>query len=113
MTEVIQVAREMRVLLQFTTFEMETSENYYDYYDENYYEDYGSGNGYNRAATIQCNDHLTITDGDGTTLLPQSCGSTIPSVIKSTSNLVKLSFKTNGRISGMGWSANWTAITPG
>ena len=83
MTEVIQVAREMRVLLQFTAFEME------------------------------CNDHLTITDGDGTTLLPQSCGSTVPSVIKSTSNLVKLSFKTNRWISGMGWSANWTAITPG
>ena len=105
MTEVIQIAREMRVLLQFTTFETETSrDDYYDYYD--YY-------GYNRATTIQCNDHLTITDGDGTTLLPQSCGSTVPSVIKSTSNLVKLSFKTNGRISGMGWSANWTAITPG
>ena len=83
MTEVIQVAREMRVLLQFTTFEME------------------------------CNDHLTLTDGDGTTLLPQSCGSTIPSVIKSTSNLVKLSFKTNRWFSGIGWSANWTAITPG
>ena len=101
MTEVIEVAREMRVLLQFTTFEMETPED----------EDYGYG--YNSAAIIRCNDHLTITDGDGTTLLPQSCGSTAPSVIKSTSNLVKLSFKTDGWISGPGWSANWTAITPG
>ena len=76
-------------------------------------------------------DHLTITDGDGTTLLEKSCGSSsdgdvivggqsigssLPAAI-STSNVVNLVFSTNdydyfdNGISG--WSVSWSAVTPG
>ena len=102
MTEVIQVQRDMRVLLQFTAFEIGATED-----------GYGYGLGYNRDGITGCNDYLEITDKDGTILLPPSCGSTLPFAIKSKSNSVKLTFRTNGRFTGMGWSANWTAITPG
>ena len=76
-------------------------------------------------------DHLTITDGDGTTLMEKSCGSSfdgdvivggqsigasLPAAI-STSNVVNLVFSTNdydyfdNGISG--WSVSWSAVTPG
>ena len=73
-------------------------------------------------------DHLTITDGDGTTLMEKSCGSTsegniligdlsigssLPANITSTSNIVKLVFSTNGRGTKTGWSVSWSAVTPG
>ena len=59
-------------------------------------------------------DHLTITDGDGTTLMEKSCGSTIPADIRSTSNIVKLVFITGTLYNtGTGWSVNWSAVTPG
>ena len=89
---------------------------------------------------MQCSDHLTITDGAGTTLMRKSCGSwqdgiiieitsafgmgsqqdgsTLPAV-KSRSNIVNLVFSAMGdSMPGMGpgwtgWSVRWTAVTPG
>ena len=59
-------------------------------------------------------DHLTITDGDGTTLMEKSCGNTLPADITSTSNIVKLVFKTDYYDGGnSGWSVSWSAVTPG
>jgi len=68
-------------------------------------------------------DHLTIVDGDGTTLLEKSCGdmhrgkvviggrkfSSLPD-IRSRSNMVKLHFKTDGSITMAGWRVRWFAI---
>ena len=58
-------------------------------------------------------DYLTITDGDGETLLERSCGSTLPTNITSTSNMVDILFKTNAHTSKIGWSISWNALTPG
>ena len=58
-------------------------------------------------------DHVTITDGDGTTLMEKSCGATLPANITSTSNIVKMVFSTNGWGTRSGWSVSWSAVTPG
>ena len=73
-------------------------------------------------------DHLTITDGDGTTLMEKSCGSSsdgniviggqsigssLPAAIISTSNVVNLVFTTDGSDTRSGWSVSWIAVTPG
>ena len=59
-------------------------------------------------------DHLTIMDGDGTTLMEKSSGTTLPANIISTSNIIKLVFRTD-RYDGenSGWSVSWSAVTPG
>ena len=73
-------------------------------------------------------DHLTITDGDGTTLMQKSCGpdsdgnieiggqsigSPMPPNITSRSNVVKLHFKTDYGYESTGWSVSWSAVSPG
>ena len=73
-------------------------------------------------------DHLTIIDGDGTTLMQKSCGSSswgfiviggqlfgssLPPAIRSRSNLVNLVFRTDGSVPRSGWSVSWSAVTPG
>ena len=75
-------------------------------------------------------DHLTITNGDGTTLMEKSCGSTsegnvviggesigssLPPPIRSRSNTVNLVFTTDdyATTSMTGWSVTWSAVTPG
>ena len=73
-------------------------------------------------------DHLTIEDGDGTTLVERECGvygqnycdlngqiqcrENLPPVIRSRSNIVHLDFQTNSNIEFSGWSLNWKAVTP-
>ena len=86
--ETIQVEEGLIISLQFTAFDIESD----------------STCGY---------DHLTITDGDGTTLMEKRCGSTIPADIRSTSNIVKLVFITDRTTSKTGWSVSWSAVTPG
>jgi len=69
-------------------------------------------------------DHLTIVDGDGTTLMEQSCGnmnqdghvvigdkhgSSLP-VIRSRSNIVKFHFKTDHSVQRSGWSVKWAQV---
>ena len=64
-------------------------------------------------STADCNDHLTITDGDGSTLMGRTCGSSLPADIKSANNVVEMFFKTDGSGTGKGWSVKWSAVTPG
>ena len=88
--------------LQFTAFDIEAE---YDYDYDTYEYDYDS---------FTCPyDHLTITNGDGTTLMEKSCGATLPADITSTSNIVNLVFSTDGRTTSPGWSVSWSAVTPG
>ena len=78
---------------------------------------------------LNCNcDHLTITDGDGTTLMGKSCGSSLnsstifegrligsslPPAIVTRSNSISITFKTGSLGSRSGWSISWKAVTPG
>ena len=96
-TDVIQVEQGLILSLQFTAFDIQYIHPF-DHY---------------------CTDHLTIMDGDGTTLMKKSCstssdGSSLPANITSTSNVVKLLFITDDSDSGnSGWSVSWSAVTPG
>ena len=58
-------------------------------------------------------DHLEIIDGDGKILLEKSCGSVVPEGIVSSSNTVKLSFKTDMGNTLSGWRISWCQIVPG
>ena len=61
-------------------------------------------------------DHLTIMDGDGTTLMEKSCNFNcmLPTTITSTSNVINLVFSTDWYDGGnSGWSVSWIAVTPG
>ena len=71
--------------------------------------------GYHPIFCANCScDHLTITDGDGTTLMEKSCGSSLPANITSATNAIELIFSSDHFDSGnSGWSANWSAVTPG
>ena len=61
-----------------------------------------------------CNcDHLTIMDGDGTTLMEKSCGSSLPAAITTRTNTVRLAFSTDSDITESGFSLSWTAVTLG
>ena len=64
-------------------------------------------------STANCNDHLTITDGNATTLMERACGSSLPDNIKSADNVIEMFFKTDDRNTDKGWSARWSAVTPG
>ena len=104
-TDTIQVDQGLILSLQFAAFDIHTWDSTCSY------------------------DHLTITDGDGTTLMEKSCGSSsngniviggqsmssfLPPNITSTSNIVKLVFSTDGTgVTMSGWSVSWTAVTPG
>ena len=92
MTETIRVEQGQLLSLQFTAFDILK---------------------YSWEST--CNyDHLTIMDGDGTTLMEKSCGSSLPASITSTSNVVKLVFSTDDWNAGTAdWSVSWSAVTPG
>ena len=58
-------------------------------------------------------DYLSITDGDGTTLMGRTSGYSKPANITSKTNVVKLLFTTNEHHPRTGWSVNWSAVTPG
>ena len=101
-TETIQVEQGLILSLEFTAFDIE----------------------YDRTCFY---DHLTITDGDGTTLMEKSCGSTsegfiviggeiigssLPPPIRSRSNTINLVFTTSqlDTITSRGWSVSWRAV---
>jgi len=52
-------------------------------------------------------DFLTITDGDGTTLMSKRSDSSLPPTITSRTNVVKLFFETDGSGQNSGWSVTW------
>jgi len=65
----------------------------------------------------ECSDGLTITDGDGTTLMNKTCGNVLPSEILSKSDTVYLKFSTDDYDSNQtlsndggnsGWSVRWS-----
>ena len=61
-------------------------------------------------------DYVTIKNGDGTTLMEKTCGSSLPAAVTSTSNRIEIYFHTtdtNNDGSKSGWSLNWRAVTPG
>ena len=72
--------------------------------------------------TCPC-DYVKITDGDGTTLMENSCGYSsedpssshyfLPPIITTRSNRVEIFFHTNERDKKPGWSVSWSAVTPG
>ena len=120
-TETIQVEQGLMILLEFNAFDIEESEyaKNPDYGIDEYslYYDYD---------TPECvYDYLTITDGNGTTLMEKSCGSTsdgnvvigrenigssLPPAIRSSSNTINLMFTTDGSTSYTGWFVSWRAV---
>ena len=66
---------------------------------------------------------VKITDGDGTTLMDNSCGYSdrdpsdslyfLPPIITTRSNRVEIFFHTDGSGTRPGWSLSWSAVTPG
>ena len=76
--------------------------------------------------TCSC-DFVKITDGDGTTLMDNSCGYSLgvswidpsdsyyflPPIITTRSNRVEIFFHTHDFSIRSGWSLSWSAVTPG
>ena len=101
MTEQIEVENGKILRMEFTYFAVQICRNDY---------------------SCQC-DYVRITDGDGTTLMDNSCGYSsfdpshpgyfLPPAITSSSNRVEVLFHTNGRDATAGWSLSWIAVTPG
>ena len=66
-------------------------------------------------------DFVKITDGDGTTLMDNSCGYSDPNwsphfqppIITTRSNRVEIFFHTDGSGTASGWSLSWSEVTPG
>ena len=68
-------------------------------------------------------DFVRITDGDGTTLMDNSCGYSDrdpssssyfePPIITTKTNKVEIYFHTNENIARSGWSLRWTAVAEG
>ena len=91
------------IALQFTAFDVELNSN-------------------------SCIDHLKITDGDGTTLMEETCGgssygnilvggqivdSVLPGIITSKSNVTNLIFTSSDNYTRTGWSIKtWVAFGP-
>ena len=66
LTETVEIEEGLVLSLEFYAFNVEAA---YDYDYETYEYDYDS--------VVDCYDHLTITDGDGTTLMEKICLSLI------------------------------------
>ena len=72
--------------------------------------------------TCPC-DYVKITDGDGTTLMDNSCGYSSwdpsdsyyfqPPTITTRTSTVEIFFHTDRRFTTTGWSLTWIAVTPG
>ena len=100
-TETIEVESGKILRLEFTWFAVQTCDN---------------------ITTCPCN-FVKITDGDGTTLMDNSCGSSsydpsylayfLPPIITTRSNRVEIFFHTDGKWTRPGWSLSWSAVTPG
>ena len=58
-------------------------------------------------------DYLTMTDGDGSTLMGKTCGTSLPNNITSASNVIEMEFRTDGSQPREGWSLSWRAVLPG
>ena len=65
------------------------------------------------ALDVHSSDFLKITDGDGTTLLANTAGSSLPDRVTSQSNVINILFTTNHNGEGTGWSASWHSAPQG
>ena len=90
-TETILVEEKLLISLQFAVFDIRSGGN------EN----------------SQCEDTLSIADGDGTLLMNKSCHILLPKAIISTSNIVNMVFSTDGYGAASGWKVGWSAVTRG
>ena len=103
MTEIIEVEEGLVVAIEFTAFDVVYS-------------------------STCSNDHVTIKNGDGTTLMEKTCGpsrqgffitggqnigSSLPAADTSTSNRVEIYFHTDDGVTESGWRLTWRAVTPG
>ena len=61
---------------------------------------------------LDLEDYLSITDGDGTTLMGRKKGYSLPANITSRTNIVKLLFTSNKEHARTGWSVTWSALAP-
>ena len=100
-TQTIQVEQGLIIYIQFTAFSV----------------------GKRYPSSTCGRDHLTIMDGDGTTLMEKSCGggdwsvvigdqntgSSLPPAIRSRSNTITLAFTTDASSTSTGWSVSWRA----
>ena len=94
--------------------EFDVDDHYYDYDDSGDYD---------------CFDHLKIVDGDGTTLMEETCGkngqfiqpgqdqkdqkqTSLPPIISKT-NKVILKFHTDDNDEDKGWQVIWRELAPG
>ena len=75
---------------------------------------------------VSCKDSVKIVDGNGTTLMAETCGgssygnllvggqsenSTLPAVVQSTSNVVNLIFTSSESFGTSGWNLTWAAVS--
>ena len=121
-TETIQVEQGLIILLEFNAFDIDLSSYLKnpDYDSNDYHFNY-----YDYDSPDCVWDYLTITDGNGTTLMEKSCGSSIygdavigheniysslPPAIRSRSNTINLMFTTDVRGTRTGWSVSWRAV---
>ena len=58
-------------------------------------------------------DYVTITDGDGTSLLGKTSGNTLPPNLVSKTNVVDIKFRTDHSKQLGGWKINWIAQPAG
>ena len=107
-TETVEVESGKLLRLEFTHFDVQSSGSTCQ----------GS------SCQINCyDDYVKITDGNGTTLMDKSCGSSstdpssfwyfLPPILTTGSNRVEILFHTNGIHQSTGWSLSWSAVTPG
>ena len=83
-TETLRAAQGEVLILQFTAFDLEP-DDFCDF------------------------DYLRITDGDGTILMGNKCGDSLPPTVISKTNVVNVHFKTDATGQGSGWSITWHA----
>ena len=100
-THIIKVREGSSVSLNFTAFNVELN-------------------------SVSCKDTVTIIDGNGTTLMAETCGgssydnlivggqsknSTLPAVLQSTSNVVNLLFSSSESFATSGWNLTWASVS--
>ena len=56
-------------------------------------------------------DHVTVLDGDGSTLLAKTCGTNKPGKITSKTNVANIKFKSDTSVNNKGFRAEWKAVT--
>ena len=87
-TEIIEVEEGLVVAIEFTAFAVEFE-------------------------STCISNYVTIKNGDGTTLMEKTCGSSLPAAVTSTSNIVEIYFHTDSSDTESGWRLTWRAVTPG